>query len=320
MLSYTSNPQTTASYLEKAMRKICEVITHGPTISKEMLRKWNLLAIEERVRDHQIPFMNGDMKSVLNQLPTGWDPDVFLFIDTGLYYSLTNMSALKCVKACYFIDSHLVFDLHLKLARAFNVVFTAHKPAVEMFKERGIENVFWIPPACDQEIHGKKTEEKLYDIGFVGTLNTGHNNERAYLFNKLKQRFHAYYERCFLEKMAEVFSQSKIVFNKSVLNGLAMRVFEVLASGSMLLTDEAKGSGLTELFQDRKHIVIYRNEKELLELANYYLRNDDEREDIAIEGMEKVLKEHTYDHRAEEMIRTLSVFKKLRELETQPTF
>ena len=226
---------------------------------------------------------------------------------------------LKCIKACYMIDSHINFELHFKLAKNFDVVFTAHKPAVEMYKEKGLENVFWIPPACDPEIHGKKTVEKLYDIGFVGTLNAKLNAERVYLFNELKQRFHTYYERCFLERMAEVFSQSKIVFNKSVLNGLNMRVFEVLASGSMLLTDEAKESGLTELFQDRKHMVIYRNENELYRFAYHYLKNEEERGKIAKEGMEKVLKEHTYGNRAKEMIRIISLFKKLRELESKPT-
>lgn len=316
LLSYVSNPQTTAFYLEEAMRKICGVITHGPTISKEMLKQWRLQAVEKRVRNLQIPFMNGDMENVLKHLPEGWEPDVFLFVDTGLFYNLTNMSALKCIKACYLIDSHLAFDLHLKIVGDYDVVFTAYKPAVEMFKERGVENVFWIPNACDPEIHGKKTDEKLYDVGFVGTLNPELNPERVHLFNELKQRFHTYYERCFLERMAEVFSRSKIVFHKSIKNDLAMRVFEVLASGSMFLTDEAIGGGLTELFQDREHIVIYRNEKELLELADYYLNNDEERERIAAEGMKKVLKEHTYHHRAEAMIRTLSLYKKMRALES----
>ncbi len=314
LLSYTSNPMTTASYLERAMRKICGVITYGPTISKEKLKAWNILDVEKRVRNHQIPFTDGDIGYVINELPIGWNPDAFLFIDTGIFYPLINFDLLKCLKACYLIDAHINFDHHLQFARDFDVVFTAHKPAVKMFKERGIENVFWVPPACDPEIHGKKSGDSLYDIGFVGTLNSEFNSERVNLFNELRQRFSMYYERCFLERMAEVFSRSKIVFHKSVKDGLAMRVFEVLASGSMLLTDEAKGSGLTDLFQDRKHIVIYRNEKELLELADYYLKNDNEREEIAVEGMKYVLKEHTYRHRAENMIRTLSLFKKMRAL------
>jgi len=299
LLSYTSNPQTTAAYIEKAMRKICDVITYGPSISKETLIRWNLLAIEDKVKEHQIPFIDGDLKKVFKQLPLGWKPDVFLYIDTGISYPLINLDAIKCIKSCYLIDTHLNLEKHIEIAKNFDVVFIAQKADVKRFKERGIKNVFWIPLACDPEIHGKKTNNKLYDIGFVGSLT---DPKRVELLDKLKRRFNLYYERCFLERMAEVFSQSKIVFNKSIKNDLNMRVFEAMASGSMLLTDEAKGSGLTEMFQDRKHLVIYRDEKELFELADYYLRNDDEREKIAKQGMTKVLDRHTYAHRVQEMI------------------
>ncbi len=311
LLSYTSNPMTTASYLEKAMRKICSVITYGPAINKKILKNWNLLAIEERVKEHQIPLTDGDMSGVLNRLPSDWYPDVFLFMDSGISFPLKNMNSLKCIKACYMIDSHIHFEAHLDFARGFDIVFTAHKPAVDKFKERGLENVYWMPPGCDQDIHGRKTEKELYDIGFVGTLNPALNAERVHLFEELQKRFNTYYERCFFERMAEVFSGSKIVFHKSALDGLAMRVFEVMAAGSMLLADEATGSGFTDLFHDREHIVIYRSKEELIELSDYYLRNEDERRKIAADGMEKVLNEHTYSHRAESMVRTLSVFKKL---------
>lgn len=283
------------------MRRICGVITYGPTVNKDMLGQLDLLSIEKRVKNHQITFLNGDMECVLQRLPGGWKPDVFLYVDTGLFYTLKNLEVLNCLKAIYLIDSHLAFDLHLELAKDYDIVFAAHKPAVQMFKERGVENVFWVPPACDPGLHEKKAEEKKYDVGFVGSS----SQERVDLLNKLGQRFNTYYERCFLERMAEVYSQSKIVFNKSIEGGLNMRVFEALASGSMLLTNEADGSGLEDLFQDRKHLVIYKNENELIELADYYLKNDEEREGIAAEGMKMVLNEHTYRHRAEEMIRTL---------------
>ncbi|MDR4504161.1 MAG: glycosyltransferase [Candidatus Scalindua sp.] len=309
-LTYASNPQTTAFYLEKALREICDVITYGPAISKETLKKWNLMAIADRVQEHQIPLTDGDMINALNGLPKGWKPDALLFIDTGVFFPLTNISAVNCTKACYMIDSHINFERHLDFVKSFDIVFTAHKPAVEMFNGEGFNHVFWIPPACDPEIHGRKTGEKLYDIGFVGSLNANFNPERVHLLNELKQRFHVHYERCFLERMAEVFSRSKIVFNKSIMNGLNMRVFEVLAAGSLLLTDESKESGLTELFEEKRDLVIYRNEEELFELAYHYLRHGEEREKIAEEGRKKVLKEHTYHHRARDIIETLSAFKK----------
>ena len=142
LLSYTSVPGTTAAYLEKAMRRLCGVITHGPTISKDILEKWDLLAIEKKVKNHPFPFLDGDMERVLGQLPVGWKPDAFLYVDTGIFYPLKNMRSLNCLKACYLIDSHIAFDTHLEFAKDFDIVFAAHKPAIDMFKDKGIKNVF----------------------------------------------------------------------------------------------------------------------------------------------------------------------------------
>ncbi len=87
-----------------------------------------------------------------------------------------------------------------------------------------------------------------------------------------------------------------------------MRVFEAMASGSMLLTNEANDNGLEDFFQDRKHLVIYRNDNEIIELADYFLKNNDERERIAFDGMSNVLSEHTYGNRVEEMVKILAAF------------
>ena len=165
---------------------------------------------------------------------------------------------------------------------------------------------FGVPVGCDPAVHGKKCDEKLYDIGFVGTLTN--SKRRAQLIDEIRTRFHFHYERCFLERMAEVFSQSRIVFNVQPTNGLNMRVFEAMASGSMLLTDEAEGSGLSDLFEDRKHLVIYNSESELLNLAEYYLINHEERETIGRQGMAEVLARHTYEQRANGMTAIAAAF------------
>ncbi|MBI4680865.1 MAG: glycosyltransferase family 1 protein, partial [Nitrospirae bacterium] len=67
----------------------------------------------------------------------------------------------------------------------------------------------------------------------------------------------------------------------------------------------SKDSGLEDLFRDRQHLVIYDNEKQLLELIHYYLENEDEREKIALAGYKEALNKHTYDNRVEEIIRTV---------------
>ena len=88
-----------------------------------------------------------------------------------------------------------------------------------------------------------------YQIGFVGTV--GHEkSRRKYLLNIISENFELQCERRFMDEMADLFSASKIVFNNAVNNDLNMRVFEALCSGSLLLTDQADGSGLEWFFDD----------------------------------------------------------------------
>jgi spore maturation protein CgeB len=59
--------------------------------------------------------------------------------------------------------------------------------------------------------------------------------------------------------MAETYSASRIVFNRSIRDDLNMRVFEALACGSMLLTNALPPeSGQEELFVDGTHLATYR--------------------------------------------------------------
>jgi 2-polyprenyl-3-methyl-5-hydroxy-6-metoxy-1,4-benzoquinol methylase len=299
LMSYTSNPQTTASYIEKALRENHDVITYGPAIDDRIIKYWDLEQIRDRVKEHDIPYFTPDLEKVVRKLPSGWIPDLFLWIESGVSYSLFGTKKLSCPSVCYLIDTHLNFEKHLEIAKDYDFVFLAQKEYLPRFKEAGFQLVYWLPLGCDPGIHKKRNVEKFYDIGFVGNLN---QQKRIDLLDVLKERFNFYHERCFLERMVEVYSQSRIVFNNSANNDLNMRVFEVLCSGSLLLTDDARGSGLTGLFQDRKHLVIYHNKNELIKLAEYYLKNHDERERIAAVGGEEVLRKHTYGQRVKQMI------------------
>jgi 2-polyprenyl-3-methyl-5-hydroxy-6-metoxy-1,4-benzoquinol methylase/Flp pilus assembly protein TadD len=83
-----------------------------------------------------------------------------------------------------------------------------------------------------------------------------------------------------------------------------MRVFEVLACGSLLVTDRAEGSGLEELFRDGEHLAVY-DDSNLVDKVRYYLEHEDLREKIAGQGREEILARHTYGHRAAELERVI---------------
>jgi 2-polyprenyl-3-methyl-5-hydroxy-6-metoxy-1,4-benzoquinol methylase len=217
---------------------------------------------------------------------------------------MEGVESLPCLTACYLIDSHLNFDKHLEIARRFRCVFVAQKAYVPRFKEAGLELVHWLPLGCDPGVHRKFEGDKSFEVSFVGSV-TDLNRRRNALLLRLAERFPLHVDRCFLEEMARTFSRSKIVFNRAIQSDLNMRVFEAMATGSLLVTDEAPGSGLTDLFEDGKHLVLYRSEAELYERVAHYLRNDLEREGIAAAGRKEVLRRHTYEHRAREMIEVI---------------
>ena len=75
----------------------------------------------------------------------------------------------------------------------------------------------------------------------------------------------------FFDAMARTYSASRIVFNRSIRNDVNMRVFEALACGSLLLTNDLADNGQAELFRDGEHLATYADAEELLDRAAFYL-------------------------------------------------
>lgn len=299
LFSRTSIPETSTSlhgfYYEKALKKNHELITYGPALPEFMYKRMGFERIGKTV-DADIPYFSMDLPDVLRLLP--WKPDLFLWTDNIYWFLMNGLREFPCPTACFFLDPQYLRDLKIEMAKHFDYVFVSQKKEVERYRREGVRNVYWLTHACDRETHSKKADNKLYDITFVGTMNA----KRESLLSRLRRNFKVHYERCHGVRMAEVYSQSKIIFNTSTVNEINMRVFEAMASGSMLLTDKAPGSGLEELFTDRIHLVYYSTESDLISLADYYLKHDDERECIAKTGMTEVLEKHTYDCRIISMI------------------
>ena len=305
LMDFVSYPATTAHYLERAFRQNHNVITCGSQINDEVIKLWNLEALNWEVAPQDIYRDNSTtLREVLAELPDGWQPDFYLWVETGLSDIPTDIKDYDFPKVCYLIDTHINYDRHVDIARNFDYVFLAQKAYVQTMKNAGIKNVLWLPLACDPEIHGKVDVEKECDVGFVGSISSKLDRRRN-LLDRIQKQFDLDSQRKFMDEMAEHYSKSRIIFNNAINNDLNMRVFEALCSGSLLVTDSAPGSGLEVFFKDKEHLVIY-EDKNLEETIAYYLEHDSERERIACEGRKEVLARHTYKHRTESMIQVLN--------------
>ena len=297
LLAYVSYPATTAAYLEKALRNIAQVKTIGPQLPAHLLTQWKLENLKAPITPHEIDApMDIDMATVsLN----GFEPDLYFWVESVPGYFPKNLEAIKCPKACYLIDTYSNHPWYLEWAKQFDYVFLADLSYVERFRDAGI-NAFWLPLGCDPDIHRPASLDKKYDIGFVGTVAAG--TDRFQYLNTLGSKFSLHYERSFLNEMSNTFGHSKIVFNNAVgKTDLNMRFFEAMACGTLLFSDMAKNSGQDILFVPHQDYALY-NERNILEVAEYYLMDDLAREAVAKHGQELVLAAHTYQHRMENML------------------
>ena len=78
------------------------------------------------------------------------------------------------------------------------------------------------------------------------------------------------------------------------------RIFDVPACGGFLLTDYRPQ--VDALFRLEEEIVCYKGVDDISELAGYYLRHPEKRERVARKARNRIMKNHTYVHRLEELI------------------
>ena len=299
LLAYVYYPVTTAVYFERALRRHHQVVTIGPKMDASYITAWHLENMKLPIHDQNIPADHEpDMRALWQRLPEELRPDLYLWVESVSGHFPANLSAVRVPKACYLIDTHLNLHWHVEWAKHFDYVFIAQREYLEAFRAAGNRSVHWLPLGCDPEIHRQATRVKQHDVGFVGSLTS---ERRVALLNQIEKYFRVTYERSFWVDMADFFARCRVVFNNAIKNDLNMRVFEVLSTGSFLLTDAAENSGQDTLFRDKEELGVYRDE-EIRDVLAYYLEHEEERERIAARGRVIVHAAHTYAHRLEDLL------------------
>ncbi|WP_051617203.1 CgeB family protein [Desulfonatronovibrio hydrogenovorans] len=94
------------------------------------------------------------------------------------------------------------------------------------------------------------------------------------------------------------YAHARINFNTTsaqMKGAVNQRVFDVPACGSFLITDHRRQ--LEDLLEPGREVVCYHELDEIGDLVRYYLKNPDQRNEVAARARKRVLDEHTYDHR-----------------------
>jgi spore maturation protein CgeB len=256
-----------------------------------------------------------------------WKPDVFLSIkgETILPGTVKRIGREFGIKTVlWFPDDPRYFESLVRyIAPSYDQVYTSSERSIEMYRNIGAKNVDYLPFACEPSIHLKtslsKAEKNLLetDICFVGT----YSRRRAKILKRLSGFrlgiWGPFWEYSSLKnkirgkawgpEMVKVLSASKIVLNIHDQQDLGfkanMRVFETTGCGAFLLTD--RPYGIEKLFDPHKEIACY-DDDELPEKVHKYLDDPRTREEIVSQGQARAYRDHTYDQRVQELLRTIS--------------
>lgn len=256
-------PETTGTYCHRALQAIAEVV---------------YFSIDQL---HRVPRFGFDL---------------YLSIDDGLRYRLPP-DLRPC--AWWAIDTHMDLDWAIERGRDFDWLFAAQKDGCAQLIQAGLPAV-WLPLGCDPTIHRPIPTTIEWDVCFIGRISPGPRHE---LLQLIADRFpRSFIGQRYFDEYARTCSASLVGFNRSVKNDVNMRVFETLACGPLLITNDLSENGQADLFLSDHHFVTYREPEELVDKLRFYTRSQAERERIAVAGHFEVVQKHTYRHRMQTLL------------------
>ncbi|WP_258361162.1 glycosyltransferase family protein [Moorella sulfitireducens] len=145
------------------------------------------------------------------------------------------------------------------------------------------------------EILVRPLVEKGYDLVLYGKG----WEEAPWLADKQRARVHYLGPVSFADTF-RIYRRAKIVLNLQNqgqhTTQVTSRTFEITGSGGFQLT--TRTPAVEKLFVHRQHLVMSSSPEETLELVDYYLAHEEERQAIAANGRAEILAKHTYDKRA----------------------
>ncbi len=229
-----------------------------------------------------------DLKNWVDSKPK---TDIVLFMDWGRFDSqYLNKDLVPAFWIQESGDDPQNFQRNSPKADRFHYTITPDKRCADEYIKRGI-NAEWINHFADTKVQFPMNLEPKYVA--VTTRGFGNSDFLDYLTNWAEG---AIGNRNGLgpKEHTEFLNSGMMVIQNSRWKEITRRIFEGMACGKMVLTDNlSPETGLRDMFIDGEDIVYYDDMFECIEKMNYYNENEEERERIAHNGMMKVLHNYT---------------------------
>lgn len=238
--------------------------------------------------------------------------------------------------AVWFADDPYFTDYTPSIAVQYDYVFTHELSCVELYRQAGNPRAHYLPMATSPAIYRPMAVENRYhsDICFIGN---GFPNRIAFfneitpflarhkivIIGALWERL-AGYERLEenirlawtpVDETVKFYNGAKLVINlhrgavdpvysknTRQIEGRSVnpRTYEIAACGTLQLTDVREDLALH--YVPGQEIIPYASAAEFVNLADYYLRHEAERNRIAVRGLRRTILDHSFRSRLSQLL------------------
>lgn len=224
-------------------------------------------------------------------------PDVFLLVDDlGRRVFPKGLRLLDAPTVYYAVDGPINAYWQRHFSSLFDLVFVDQKDSAQKLNQTIPAQAVWLPVAVDTSIYQGPPEPQTHDIAFVGVLNEQVRPKRSRIVEMLSRRYNMITaggrRQAWVspQEAAVLYRQSRLVLNENLFDGVTTRMFEAMASGSMLLT-ESGDNGLNELLEIGADLDVFTPDN-LFDQVDFYLARSEQRERVAKQGRDTVLARH----------------------------
>lgn len=205
----------------------------------------------------------------------------------------------------YYEGTFKSYNEHLREVD-YDIIFGRYSLQIRRLKEQGIGGKHCLLPfSVDINKYYKYNINRTIDVlaSFQRHPRIHPNRHKIWGILAAMPDVISHVKKVWFEEYIKKINESKIFVTSNITDGeLSGKYTEVLACGTLLLTTIP--GDLDKLgYVDGKHLVIYKNDfSDLKDKIRYYLKHDEEREQIAKTGMELVRKNHSSEIRVREFI------------------
>lgn len=311
-------------------------------LNKKWNDGWNYKAGLEKNGHTVIPFDpsgNEEAEQRVTEMVKRHRPDFILHTKDELRAE-TFQELRRLTKVIQWYPDPVVNEWLIPYVESADIFFTMSEGLVREFKKVN-SNVFWLTQAYEPSFFkiGNVTERdrKTYgsDVTFIGNIGSKpqYLPRREFLQRVLQERFELKWwgekiprkisnlplilgklgrsyggKFVYGEEYAKIARLSKIFLGfdsqPHVRKSMSERMYYAVGCGAFYMCQWVEG--IEEVLEPDKEIVTFSSEQEMIDMIRYFLKNDVIRQNIAEAGQKRVLKEHTYEVRMQQMVKVIN--------------